>query len=170
MGRRASLGRGETPLPHQPRINYAPALMRLWFTQTFLLWLLSILNLVFFQLLIFLNIRYIWKNLKSHAVGMAVARPYGYKMNFVRNRFSESAARFFVIILKFIFTFIYEIKIFKKKSCNHTLAITLVLIRTNTTALELISLDFNNCQGRNWKLYKISHLGWFIIKICLSIS
>ena len=50
----------------------------------------------------------------SHAVGMAVARSYGFKIDFVRNPISGSAARFFVIILKFILTLIYEIKIFKK--------------------------------------------------------
>ena len=53
--------------------------------------------------------------LNSHAVGMAVVRPNGFKINFVRNPFSGSAARFFVIILKCIFTLIYGIKIFEKK-------------------------------------------------------
>ena len=39
--------------------------------------------------------------INSHAVGMAVAWPNGLK--------------FFVIILKFIFTFIFQIKIFERK-------------------------------------------------------
>ena len=51
----------------------------------------------------------------SNAVGMAVARLYGSKIDFTRNPISGSAARFFVNILKFIFTYIYEIKISKKK-------------------------------------------------------
>ena len=51
----------------------------------------------------------------SHAVGMAVARPLGFEMDFVRNPISGSAAWFFVIILKFIFTPIFEIKVHEKK-------------------------------------------------------
>ena len=47
----------------------------------------------------------------SHAVGMTAVRLYGFKIYFVRNPISESAVRFFVIILKLIFTYIYEIKI-----------------------------------------------------------
>ena len=46
---------------------------------------------------------------------MAAARPYGLKIDFMRNPIFESAARFLVTILKFIFTAIYEIKIFEKK-------------------------------------------------------
>ena len=42
--------------------------------------------------------------LNSHAGGMAVAQPYGFEIDFVRNPISGSAARFFVLILKFIFT------------------------------------------------------------------
>ena len=55
------------------------------------------------------------KLFNSHAVGIAAARPYGFKIDFVRNPISGSAARFFVIILKLILTAIYEIKISKKK-------------------------------------------------------
>ena len=51
----------------------------------------------------------------SHAVGMAAARPYGFKIDFVKNPISGSAARLFVIILKFIFTYIFKIKIHEKK-------------------------------------------------------
>ena len=43
----------------------------------------------------------------SQAGGMAVARPYGFEIDFVRNPISGSAAWFFVIILKFIFTHIF---------------------------------------------------------------
>ena len=52
----------------------------------------------------------------SHAVGMAVARPLGFEIDFVRNPFSESAVRFFLIFLKFIFTPIFEIRIQEKNS------------------------------------------------------
>ena len=52
--------------------------------------------------------------LNSHAGGMAVAQPYGFEIDFVRNSISGSAAWFFVIILKFIFAAIFEIKIYKK--------------------------------------------------------
>ena len=37
-----------------------------------------------------------------HAVGMATVRPYGLKIGLVKNSFSASAARFFVIMVKFI--------------------------------------------------------------------
>ena len=46
---------------------------------------------------------------------MAVARPYGFEIDFVRNPISGPAAWFFVIILKLIFTPIFEIKIYEKK-------------------------------------------------------
>ena len=46
----------------------------------------------------------------SHAVGMAVAQPLDFEIDFARNPISGFAARLFVIILKFIFTAIFEIK------------------------------------------------------------
>ena len=52
----------------------------------------------------------------SDAVGMAFARPLGFEIDFVRNPVSGSAAGFFVIILKFVFTPIFEIKVLKKNS------------------------------------------------------
>ena len=54
--------------------------------------------------------------LNSHAVGMVAARPYGFRNDFLRNPISESAAWFFVIILEFIFTPIFEINIHGKNS------------------------------------------------------
>ena len=56
-----------------------------------------------------------FKRFNSQAGGMAVARPYDFKVDFVRNLISGSATWFFVIILKFIFTPIFEIKIYGKK-------------------------------------------------------
>ena len=53
-------------------------------------------------------------NFNSHADGMDVAGPYGLEIDFVRNPFSGSAAWFFFIILKFIFTPIFEIRIKEK--------------------------------------------------------
>ena len=50
----------------------------------------------------------------SHAIGMAVARINGLENDFVRNPISESAAIFFVIILKFILKLIPETKLHKK--------------------------------------------------------
>ena len=50
----------------------------------------------------------------SHAVGMAVAQPLGLEIDFVRNPDSGSAAWFFVIILKLIFTAIFEMKVHVK--------------------------------------------------------
>ena len=47
---------------------------------------------------------------------MAVARSYGFEIDFVGNPISGSAAWFFIIILKFIFTPIFEIKIYEKNS------------------------------------------------------
>ena len=46
---------------------------------------------------------------------MAVAQPSGIEIDFVRNPISGSAAWFFVIIIKFNFTAIFEIKIHVKK-------------------------------------------------------
>ena len=51
----------------------------------------------------------------SHVRGVTIARPYGFEINFVRNPFSGSAWWFFVLILKFIFRPIFEIKIHAKK-------------------------------------------------------
>ena len=51
----------------------------------------------------------------SHAVGMAVAQLLDFEIDFSRNPISESAAWFFVIILKFIMTAIFEIKVHVKK-------------------------------------------------------
>ena len=58
------------------------------------------------------------QNFNSHAVGMADAQPYAFKVDFVRNPISEPAAQFFVYILIFIFSHIYEIKISEKKFLN----------------------------------------------------
>ena len=46
---------------------------------------------------------------------MAVAQPSDFEIDFARNTISGSAARFFVIIVKFIFTAIFEIKNYLKK-------------------------------------------------------
>ena len=45
---------------------------------------------------------------------MAVARPLGFEIDFVRNPISGSAAEFFVSILKFILTSIFLIRIHGK--------------------------------------------------------
>ena len=45
--------------------------------------------------------------INSHAGGMAVARPYGFEIDFVGNSITGSAAWSFVIIPKFIFTPIF---------------------------------------------------------------
>ena len=58
-----------------------------------------------------------WKiKLNSHAGGMVVAWLNGFEIDFVRNPISWSAAWFSNIILKFIFTPIFEIKIHEKNS------------------------------------------------------
>ena len=54
--------------------------------------------------------------LKFHAVGMAVAWPYGFEIDFLRNPIFRSAACFLIIILKFILTAIFYIKIHEKNS------------------------------------------------------
>ena len=51
---------------------------------------------------------------------MAVARLYGFEIDFMRNPISGSAAWFFMIILKFIFKLIFEIKIDEKNSLTPT--------------------------------------------------
>ena len=55
-------------------------------------------------------------DINSYAGGLAVARPYDFEIDFVRDTIFGSAAWFFVIILKFIFTVISEIKIHEKNS------------------------------------------------------
>ena len=50
----------------------------------------------------------------SQAGGMAVARPYGFGIDLVRNPIFGSAAWFFVIILKLIFKAIFKSKFMKK--------------------------------------------------------
>ena len=52
--------------------------------------------------------------INTHGVGMAAARPYGFRIDYVRNPISGSAVWFFLIILKFIFTLIFETKIHEK--------------------------------------------------------
>ena len=47
---------------------------------------------------------------------MVVARPNGFDHDFLRNPISGSAAKFFFIILKLIFTLIFEIQIHDKNS------------------------------------------------------
>ena len=54
--------------------------------------------------------------INSHAGGMAVARPYGFEIDFVGNPLSVSRAWFFVFIFKFILTLIFEIKIYEINS------------------------------------------------------
>ena len=46
---------------------------------------------------------------------MAVKRPYGFEIDFAGNPISESSSWFFVNILKFIFTPIFEIKVYAGK-------------------------------------------------------
>ena len=46
---------------------------------------------------------------------MAVPQPWGFEIDFVRNPISGWAALFFIIILKLIFTAIFEIKFHVKK-------------------------------------------------------
>ena len=52
----------------------------------------------------------------SHAVGMAVSQLLDFEIDFARNPISGSAAWFFVIILKFIMTAIFELKNHLKNS------------------------------------------------------
>ena len=52
-----------------------------------------------------------FRKLNSHAVGLAVVQPLDFEIDFARNPISGSAARFFVITIKFIITAIFEIKI-----------------------------------------------------------
>ena len=47
---------------------------------------------------------------------MAGTRPHGLKIDFMRNSISGSAGCFLVIILRFIFTLIFEIEIHEKYS------------------------------------------------------
>ena len=63
---------------------------------------------------IFWSGTYLKPFIKSNAVGMTFAQPLGFEIDFVRNPISGSAA-FFLIILKFIFTAIFEIKFHVKK-------------------------------------------------------
>ena len=73
----------------------------------------------------------------SHAGGMAVARPYGFEIDFLRNPFSGSAVWFFVIILKFILTPIFEIKIHVEKFLD-------------TKKISFSKSDFHNKHRFSW--------------------
>ena len=62
-------------------------------------------------------ILFIWASIfYSHAVGMAVARPYGFEIDFLSNPISRSALLFFAFILKFIFR---PILVIKRQEKNH---------------------------------------------------
>ena len=58
---------------------------------------------------------YLILSVNSHAIGIAIARPYDFEIDFVINPISESPAGFFVIILKFIIISIFAIKTNEKK-------------------------------------------------------
>lgn len=47
---------------------------------------------------------------------MGDVRPYGIQIDFVSNSISESAACFFIIILKFVFTLIFVMDIDEKNT------------------------------------------------------
>ena len=68
---------------------------------------------------------------------MAVERHYRFDTDFVRNPISGSAAWFFVIILKFIFKLIFEIKLHEK-------------IRDTKSRTKLIRFDQILFQWRKW--------------------
>ena len=55
------------------------------------------------------------KLVNCHAVGMAIAQPLDFEIDFARNPLSGSAASFFVI-LKSLFRAIFEIKVLVKNS------------------------------------------------------
>ena len=67
---------------------------------------------------LYVNSNHLWSiyrsGVNSHAVGMTVARPYGFEIDFVRKSISGSPEWFFVIILERIFTPIFEIEIHEK--------------------------------------------------------
>ena len=78
-------------------------------------YLLLVCNSCSKPLTVYLNLKQSY-HIDTYAGGMAVARPYGFEIDFVRNSFPGSTAWFFVIILKFIYTPIFEIKIHEKNS------------------------------------------------------
>ena len=69
------------------------------------------LNITRIVFLIYIFSLYTNRTVNSHAGDMAVARQYGFKIDFEGNPISGSAAWFFVIIVKFLFTPIFEINI-----------------------------------------------------------
>ena len=73
----------------------------------------------------------------SHDPGMPAARPKGFKIDFVRNPIPGSAAWFFVIILKFILTPIFEIKIREKKFLD-----TKKILKSSSSQLWVINDEF----------------------------
>ena len=65
---------------------------------------------------------------------MAIVQPLEFEVDFARNPISELAAWFFFIILKFIFTAIFETKnhvkiIIKKHSCNYEISMNFELYK-----------------------------------------
>ena len=75
---------------------------------------------------------------------MVVAQPWGFENDFVRNPISGSAAWFFVIILKFILTAIFKIKVHVKKF----LGAKKIIFESQVFLNNPKKIDFKNVKNR----------------------
>ena len=90
--------------------------------------------------------------INSNAAGMAVAQSLDFEFDFARNPISGSAALFFVIILKIIFTAIFDIKVHVKKFLGkkksfpkpHFYKPIHILVKLITTSHSLYKLNNNS--------------------------
>ena len=85
----------------------------------------------------------LFTQLNSHTDGLAVARLYGFDIAFMTNPIYGSAAWFFVICLKFILTFIFQIRINRKK-----------FLGTFFSSKEKLATE-DHCYSGSWKSQKI---------------
>ena len=85
----------------------------------------------------------LFQMINLHAVDEAIARPNGLKIDFMRNPIFELAKLFFVIILKFISTPIFKIKIqkkilFRKSTFTNRLTYTYLKLNNNFSRAQLV--------------------------------
>ena len=94
---------------------------------------------------------------------MAVARPYGSEIDFVRDPISGSAAWFFVSILRFIFTPIFGIKIYEKKFLDTK---KISLSKPDFHKLTFISIKLiKTLNEQSWAISDPASVGINIMKI-----
>ena len=113
------------------------------------------------------------KRINSHAGGMAVARPYGFEIDFLRNPFSVSTSWFFVIILKVIFTPIFVIKIYAEKFFD-TKRISFSKSDFLTPKISFLKTHFHkltdSCNHASVEVNSSFNFSWFFLILHSNLS